>query len=58
MEEGKQEQRMNRAELRGGVNGERRVQRGREENIRDKNRRGREEDSRVREIRKIKRKWQ
>ena len=49
---------MNRAELRRGVNGERRVQRGREENIRDENRRGREEDSRVREIRKIKRKWQ
>lgn len=39
MEEGKQEQRMNRAELRRGVNGERRVQRGREENIRDEKRR-------------------
>ena len=57
MEKEKQEQRMNRAELRAGVNGERRVQRGREENIRDRNTRGREEDSRVREIRKMKKKW-
>lgn len=48
---------MNRAELRGGVNGERRAQRGREGNIRDGNRRGRKEDNKVREIRKIKRKW-